>query len=157
LNVDSKRIKSTNESSEAMLERTLREDFEGIVLMPHAESIFFNRKYFKKIKFKIIDNPKHSIPVVLYFTKNYSFLIDLFNEKINTFQSAGLLNYWTQNETADELKLIHEKNNDLIVEPSKLTLKHLRILFHLLSIGAFVSFITFIVEIMYHKMTNKKI
>lgn len=82
-------------------------------------------------------------PNVFYFPKN--FLIDAIDRKLEAFQTAGLIEYWTYNQLSNRRSL--DVSSSKIVEPKKLKLDQLLVTFYVLLIGFIFSFVAFAFEV----------
>ena len=111
---------------------------------------FLTQSSSSKLKhFKIIEHPRIVVPSVLHFSNKFHFA-DEINEKIEMFESAGLIKFWT------ELEIHHiHKVNEILV-PTILRFKHVRILFDILIVGHSVSFVIFFLELLYNRFVGQK-
>lgn len=118
-------------------------DFSGIIFLPTAQMKHFNsqRSCLKKIEF--IDQPRSYVPLAYHVSKYSFYLKEMINHRIEIFQSAGLIKYWTELNTRQQNQ--HNVNN----LPTKLTLKHVSILFYIMIIGYLVSTVIYLMEVVY--------
>jgi hypothetical protein len=128
------------------LSNVLKPGFEGIIFMPYEE-ITSDPKGL--MDFKILKKPRFSMPKVFNVRKILN-LTRALNSKIGAFQSAGLINYWSDGGGRKRIskKIVSGAN----IEPTKLTLKQLEILFDILLAGLFLSLAAFIFEIIYYRL-----
>lgn len=87
-----------------------------------------------------------TVPVVMYTLKNF-FLLDVFNEKIEIFNAAGLIDHWGAQEV-DKRFLKLSEVSDIRV----LSLEDFVGCFQVLLIGFIISFITFLLELVHVRM-----
>lgn len=89
----------------------------------------------------IMKTPLAAIPIVIYTRKNF-YLLDALNKKIDTFKTAGLVDFWffksynLANATARPVE-----------DPQQLNVAKLAGCFKILFLGCSISFIVIIVEI----------
>jgi len=133
-----------------IITQSFNSDFLGIIFLPSAQMKFFTQNSSKIEHFKIIEHPRLFIPSVFHFSNQFGFAIEI-DEKIAMFQSAGLIKYLTALEIHHHIYKVNE-----VVAPTKLTFKHVRILFDILIVGHMISFIVFILELIYERFVGQK-
>jgi hypothetical protein len=82
-----------------------------------------------------------ALPVVIYAKQNF-YLLDVINEKLEAFKSAGLIDYWIYNSFDFRTESFEAQQF-----PTALTMNHLLGSFSLLLAGCLVSFVVFLVEL----------
>lgn len=102
----------------------------------------------KMKKWNFLSEPFYSVPVVLYFDKNFH-LKEKIDKKVGELHTFGLISYWTTSINLLSEKVVYK-------EPSQLTLDQLSILFKILLIGCFLAGLIFIAELSYWKLTKAK-
>ncbi|CAG9803580.1 unnamed protein product [Chironomus riparius] len=133
----------------SIITKSFDSDFLEIIFLPSAQMNFFKHSSSQLKRFKIIEHPRIVIPSVFHFSDQFHFA-DEIDEKIGMFQSAGLIKFWTDLE----MHHIHKVNE--IVVPKKLTFKHVQILFDILIVGHSLSFMFFILELIYKRFVGQK-
>lgn len=83
-----------------------------------------------------------SIPIVIYTRKNF-YLLKAMNQKIETLNAAGLIEYWYY------LSFLQDFSNREVDPPKILTFDHLSGCFEIWAGGCLVSFLSFISEWMF--------
>lgn len=135
---------------QGIITQSFNSDFQGIIFLPSAQMRFFTQNSSKIEHFKIIEQPRIFIPSIFHFSNQFLFANEI-DKKITMFQSAGLIKYWT------DLEIHHIYKVNEILAPTKLTFKHVRILFDILIVGHIVSFKVFILELIYERFVSQKI
>lgn len=100
--------------------------------------------------FIILSEPLSTTPVTMYFWKN-SYLTKVLSDLIQNMIASGLVEYWIKNELRNEAQAA---NND---EPRPMTLRDLSAPFFLCCAGLLISFLVFVLELIFHhyKMTKR--
>lgn len=132
-----------------IITQSFNSDFKGILFLPSAQMKYFTQSSSKLKYFKIIEHPRTVIPSIFHFSKQFLFANEI-DEKIGIFQSAGLIKFWT------DLEIHHFHKVNEIVAPTKLTFKHVQVLFDFLIVGLFISFIAFSLELIYERLVGRQ-
>lgn len=104
-------------------------------------TLYANQISKKEFRFTVCKEAFMTVPVVMYTLKNF-FLLDVFNEKIEIFNAAGLIDHWGAQEV-DKRFLKLSEVSDIRV----LSLEDFVGCFQVLLIGFIISFITFLLEL----------
>lgn len=102
------------------------------------------------LKLNILDDIFMTIPNVIYTRKNF-FLLDIFNEKIELFKSAGLLQFWHYKK-----RLAPEPRTQTKKQPRVLTMERLNGCFYILMCGTALGFLSLILELYQAWKTKSK-
>lgn len=131
---------------EEVITQLQNENSKSALLRSVQGILFLNQENHKsKQKFKILKEFYATIPSVIYFNKNF-FLIESINHEIGKLQSSGLIEYWHNIFVNKMYSSLQSLNS-----PKQLNLEHLGGGFQLCLIGWILSFLVFIVELIYKK------
>lgn len=121
-------------------------DFRGAYIRSLTMSLYINQIQPRSLRFTICRETYVTMPVVIYTSKNF-YLLDKFNEKIELFKSAGLIDHWN-------FQMIDKKflTTSEINFPKTLVLSQLWGCFELLLFGYLLDFIALILEIIRFKV-----
>ena len=100
--------------------------------------------------FNVLSKPLTTTPVVFYLHKN-SYLTQLFSDKVSEMLSAGLIEYWIDQEKKMEIA-----PSIVDGDPKVLTLIKLSAPFMITAVGLFISSIIFIVEVIFYRYKSRK-
>lgn len=89
------------------------------------------------------------VPVSIFFPKN-SYLTEVFSRKLEEFEAAGLISYWSSAHMDTKYLNFNSGN----VEPKRINLNHLMGTIQLLFGGLICSAVVFIGEFFVFKMRN---
>ena len=121
--------------------------FKGVLVSSNDEIIYLNKMNYKNFTFNVCNEVVVTIPIVFYLQKN-SYLTEIFNEKIDAFKSAGLIDYWMSKYLDPKyLRVKIEKKG-----PTQLKFSELLGAFQLLAFGTFCATLTLILEILIESM-----
>lgn len=95
---------------------------------------------------KFLDEYLMIFPVVIYTRRDFH-LLWVLNEKIDSLNAAGLIEYWSLS------KNLRFKEDEF---PQKLSLDHLQGCFEILILGILISFTVFVCECIYHNIRLRK-
>lgn len=98
--------------------------------------------------FNVLSKPLTTTRVVFYLHKN-SYLTQLFSDKVSEMLSAGLIEYWIDQEKKSALTTTSG-------DPKVLTLIKLSAPFLITAVGLFISSIIFIVEMIFHRYKSRR-
>lgn len=98
--------------------------------------------------FNVLSKPLTTSRVVFYLHKN-SYLTQLFSDKVSEMLSAGLIEYWIDQEKKMEISPSTENG-----DPKVLTLIKLSAPFLITAVGLFVSSLIFTLEIIFNRYKN---
>lgn len=133
------------EEIETLRNATLGHTFNGGVLTPIENDLYFNNDPEKSYTFKFLTRPLAVIPVVTYFRKN-SYLVEVFDEKLEKFESSGLISYWTNLYTKRKYSKAPDSSG-----PKQLTVETILGSLQLLFFGWVVAFTAFVAELIHFK------
>lgn len=118
--------------------------FKGAVCSTLDEVLSLNKLNWKNFTFRVLPEYLYSFKNGIYFHKNSPY-IKPFDEIISSFQSAGLIEFWV----SKYLDISYLNFKELTKAPKKLNLKELEGGIQLLIYGYSVSFLVFLLEIIY--------
>lgn len=121
---------------------TLDSSFNGGVVSTNDIVMKFNKIYHESFTLKVLEEVITALPIVIYFRKN-SYLVKIFDEKLDAFKSAGLVGYWTEIHLQSQFS----KLKVIKVGPKKMTVKTLEGAFQIIASGWLLSFIAFAAEL----------
>lgn len=124
------------------INETLNPSFNGGVLSTDDKVWTINKIHRKFFTLKVLEQVITSIPIVIYFRKD-SYLVEICNEKLDMFRSAGLINYWAELY----LQSHYSKRQDAKIGPKMFKIKTLTGAFQIIAIGWLISFTAFAVEV----------
>ncbi len=133
------------------MKKTLSSKFKGGYLLSSEKLLYVNKINAKNYTFRVLKEHLYTVNIGLLFKKD-SYLIEAMNRVISKLQTNGLIHYWIS-------KYIDEKYYNVKQPPKqaqKLTIDQLYGSFQMLFFGLFVSFISFLVEIIYTKIKEEK-
>lgn len=130
--------------------KTLDPSFRGVVFNYLAPVSYDNLIERKNFTFRICKEIFNTNAFVFYFTKNF-YLVDEFNELIQSFESAGLIGYTMAKYIDMNLMKIAEKN-----PPSALKYGNIEGFFALFYFGCAVALMCFICEIIFEYIKDSK-
>lgn len=110
--------------------------FKGAYIRSLPLALYTNQKLPKEKWFRICKQPLMSIPVVIYTVKDF-FLLDEMNEWIEVLKSAGLIQYWSNQDIDMKYLKVREESS---LKP--LNLEQLQGSFELLLSGYVLGFIS---------------
>lgn len=122
---------------------TLGNTFNGGVVTPLSNDLYFNKDPEKSFTFKFLEQPLAVLPVVNYFRKD-SHLVKEFNKKLRAFKFSGLIDYWTNLYMKRKFARTKDESG-----PKPLTVETIIGTFQLLIFGWIVGTFTFIGEHVY--------
>jgi hypothetical protein len=96
---------------------------------------------------KVVKEPLLTNQLVLFFRKNH-FLVDSVDDVIGIFKAAGLIDLWIS-------KYVRKKRTIDDQNPKVMTIYDLSGTFEIFFIGSFVSFSSFVVEIIFQKVQRR--
>lgn len=136
-------IKVITNSEKNFYLRKIQSDatFKGAYIRSLTMTLYNNQISDKNSRFKICKEALMTTPVVIYTRKDF-YLLDSFNEKIEIFKAAGLIDYWNF-KNIDKKHLNYEETTNRKV----LNLHHLFGCFQVLISGLIFSLIAFILEL----------
>lgn len=123
-------------------------DFRGAYIRSLTMSLYINQIQPRSLRFTICKETYVTMPVVIFSSKNF-YLLDKFNEKIELFKSAGLIDHWNF-EMIDKKFLTTTEINF----PKTLILSQLWGCFELLFFGYLLVIIVLVLEITTFKLLN---
>lgn len=100
--------------------------------------------------FNVLSKPLTTTPVVFYLQKN-SYLTQLFSDKVSEMLSAGLIEYWIDQEKKMEIA-----PSTVDGDPKVLTLIKLSAPFMITAMGLFLSSIIFVVEVIFYRYKSRE-
>lgn len=123
-------------------QETLNPHYQAAVTSSIEQVLYYNKINYKNNTLTICLETLFTFQYGIYFRKN-SYLQGLFNEKISTFKSSGLIEFWASdfiNMKYLNIKLAEDS-------PRKLNIEQLRGGFEVLYIGVSVGFVLLLCEI----------
>ncbi|CAO1431395.1 unnamed protein product [Diamesa tonsa] len=118
--------------------------FKGAIASTLSFILVENQINYPNKTFKVCKEKLMTIPVTLYLRKNH-YLIDVVNENVDALITAGLINYWAQQNVGT--KFIIPKGKDKT--PKKLNFLHLIGCFQIWCIGCGLGSLTFVGELVW--------
>lgn len=115
---------------------------KGAVIRLKTMMLYYNQKASEEFRRTICKEAFASVSMVIYSQKNFV-LLDEFNEKIELFKSAGLIDFWCSQQI-DRILMKVEVSN----QPKVLTFEHVKGCFWILMMGSLISFVVFLVELL---------
>lgn len=117
--------------------------FHGGVVTTEDIVLVFNKIHHKSFTLKVLEDVVTSIPTVVYFRKN-SYLVNIFNEKLDALKSSGLIGYWAELYRQSQFSKLKEAKSG----PKVMTLKTLKGTFQIIVLGLLASILVFAVELL---------
>lgn len=118
--------------------------FKGAIVSTLSFVLFENQINYPNNTFKVCKEKIMTIPITLYLRKNH-YLTDVINEKVDALITAGLVNYWSQQNVGNSF--VFPKRNDKT--PKKLNFLHLIGCFQIWCIGCGLGIVTFVGELVW--------
>lgn len=133
--------------------RKIRSDpnYKGGQIEPLAKILYMNHlaDIMKEPRYQICKEVFMMIPIVIYTQKDYHLLNEI-NIKLQTFETAGLINYWSFERNFNRV-------HDIKQIRKALTLDHLKGAFQILWFGSLIGVIVFILELLSSVLTKKRL
>jgi hypothetical protein len=117
-------------------------NFKGIYEESLHKLRYMNQLQPLTLRKKICKEVFMIIPEVIYTKKDF-FLLDEFNNKIETVKAAGLIMYWKERYIQE-----HKLNEKETKSPKTLTLNHFKGCFGILGLGTAIALFVFICEVL---------
>lgn len=115
--------------------------FTGAYLQSLHKVLYLNQFQPLDLRKKYCKEVFMTMPEVIYMKKDF-YLLDELNEKIELMKAAGLIKFWSFRDI-DKNKL----NAKETTQPKILTLNHFNGCFWILTVGAVISLVIFLLEI----------
>ena len=118
--------------------------FKGAIATTLSFVLFENQMNYPNKTYKVCKEKLMTIPITLYLRKNH-YLIDVVNEKIDALITAGLINYWAEQNIGNTFNIPKRKDKT----PKKLNFLHLIGGFQIWCIGCVLGIGTFVGELVW--------
>lgn len=115
----------------------------------HLLTVYYNQVGSKGSRYTFCKETFMTVPSVIYTRKDF-YLYDSLNEKIEVLRGAGLIDFW-QFQYIDKRFI----NFKAAIEPKVMTMFQLLGCFEILFIGSVVSFLIFLLEMMFRKFKSR--
>lgn len=99
-----------------------------------------------KYEYKISKKSIINVPIVMYFQKESS-LVNVFDIKLGRILNAGLVEFWQRQSTS-------KKTDRTVVQLKVLSIEHLSGTFQIWLAGCFITFLTFVFELLQIKISR---
>lgn len=138
------RLKATPlEDAELYLQKIQRNShFQGAYGWSLLRVLYLNSLRSKKNQNEICKEVFMTIPKVIFTRKDF-FLLDPINDKIKSLKASGLVEYWSLQDVTRAGSFLNEENR-----PKVLTIHDFDGCYQIFSLGIFISFSVFLIEVL---------
>lgn len=116
--------------------------FKGAYGISKFKVLYLNQKRDEESNYKICRENFLTIPVVIYTRRDF-YLLGALNSKIDRLKSAGIIEFWQEQEV--DIKLLNQKES---TQPRTLTISQFHGSFQVLLMGLMTSFVMFLIEML---------